>query len=77
MIALIDSGHLAGATLDVFRVEPLPAAHPFWTHPKITVTPHTSARTLREESIAQIAGKIAALQRGEAVAGVVDPARGY
>ena len=77
LMALIDSGHLAGATLDVFRTEPLPAAHPFWTHPKITVTPHTSARTLREESIAQIAGKIAALQRGEAVAGVVDPARGY
>lgn len=77
LIALIDSGHLAGATLDVFRTEPLPAAHPFWTHPKVTVTPHTSARTLREESIAQIAGKIAALQRGEAVAGVVDPARGY
>jgi glyoxylate/hydroxypyruvate reductase A len=77
LIALIDSGHLAGATLDVFRTEPLPAAHPFWTHPSITVTPHTSARTLREESIAQIAGKIAALQRGQAVAGVVDPARGY
>ncbi|WP_029527521.1 2-hydroxyacid dehydrogenase [Polaromonas glacialis] len=77
LIALIDSGHLAGATLDVFRTEPLPAAHPFWTHPKITVTPHTSARTLREESIAQIAGKIQALQRGEPVAGVVDPARGY
>jgi glyoxylate/hydroxypyruvate reductase A len=77
LIALIDSGHLAGATLDVFRTEPLPPAHPFWTHPKITVTPHTSARTLRGESIAQIAGKIAALQRGEAVDGVVDPARGY
>ena len=77
LIALIDSGHLAGATLDVFRTEPLPAAHPFWTNPKITVTPHTSARTLREESIAQIAGKIAALQGGEPVAGVVDPVRGY
>jgi glyoxylate/hydroxypyruvate reductase A len=41
------------------------------------VTPHTSARTLREESIAQIAGKIRALERGEPVAGVVDAARGY
>ena len=60
-----------------FREEPLPAVHPFWRHPKITVTPHTSARTLREESIAQIAGKIRALQRGEPIAGVVDPARGY
>ena len=77
LIALIDSGHLAGATLDVFRQEPLPAGHPFWTHPKISVTPHTSARTLRDESIAQIAGKILALERGEPVAGVVDHHRGY
>jgi len=77
LIALIDNGHLSGATLDVFRTEPLPADHPFWKHPKITVTPHTSARTLREESIAQIAGKVLALQRGEPIRGVVDHQRGY
>ena len=77
LIALIDSGHLAGATLDVFRTEPLPAGHPFWQHPQITLTPHTSARTLRSETIAQIAGKLAALQRGEAVAGGVDTHKGY
>ena len=77
LITLIDSGHLAGATLDVFRTEPLPAEHPFWQHPQITVTPHTSARTLRDESIAQIVGKIQALQRGEPINGVVDPQRGY
>ncbi len=77
LLTLLDSGHLAGATLDVFRTEPLPIGHPFWTHPKITVTPHTSARTLRSESIAQIAGKMAALQRGESVAGVVDREQGY
>ena len=77
LLALLDTGHLAGATLDVFRTEPLPADHPFWKHPRITVTPHTSARTLRSESIAQIAGKLAALQRGEPVAGVVEPDRGY
>jgi glyoxylate/hydroxypyruvate reductase A len=77
LITLIDNGHLAGATLDVFRTEPLPADHPFWQHPKITVTPHTSARTLREESIAQIVGKIQALQRGEPIKGVVDSKRGY
>jgi glyoxylate/hydroxypyruvate reductase A len=77
LITLIDNGHLAGATLDVFRTEPLPVGHPFWQHPKITVTPHTSARTLREESIAQIVGKIQALQRGESINGVVDPVRGY
>ena len=77
LLALLDSGHMAGATLDVFRTEPLPAGHPFWTHPHITVTPHTSARTLRLESIAQIARKIAAVERGEKVAGIVDPSRGY
>lgn len=77
LLALVDSGHVAGATLDVFRQEPLPAGHPFWSHPRIVATPHTSARTLREESIAQIARKMRALERGEAVAGVVDPGRGY
>ena len=77
LIALLDSGHLAGATLDVFRQEPLPAGHPFWTHPQITVTPHTSARTLREETMAQIASKIKALQQGLPIAGVVDRDRGY
>ena len=80
LIKLINSGHLAGATLDVFRQEPLPPAHPFWQHPHITVTPHTSARTLREASIAQIAGKIQALHAGAAIsgiAGVVEPAKGY
>ncbi len=77
LIALINKGHLAGATLDVFRTEPLPAAHPFWQHPKITVTPHTSARTLREESIAQIVGKIRTLGRGEPIQGLVDTVRGY
>ncbi|MBU1351320.1 MAG: glyoxylate/hydroxypyruvate reductase A [Gammaproteobacteria bacterium] len=77
LIAAIENGHVAGATLDVFRTEPLPAGHAFWNHPRITITPHTSARTLRDESIAQIARKMAALQRGEAVAGVVNPGRGY
>ncbi|MES2632147.1 MAG: glyoxylate/hydroxypyruvate reductase A [Pseudomonadota bacterium] len=77
LIAAIDGGHLAGAALDVFRTEPLPTEHPFWHHPKITVTPHTSARTLRDESVAQIARKILAFERGEPIAGVVDTQRGY
>lgn len=77
LIPLLDSGQLAGATLDVFEVEPLPAEHPFWRHPKITVTPHGSARTVRGASVAQIARKILAIERGEPVAGVVDPKRGY
>ena len=80
LIALIASGQLAGATLDVFRQEPLPATHPFRQHPKIRLTPHTSARTMRAESIAQIAGKIIAMENGAAIAslaGVVDLKKGY
>lgn len=80
LLAMLGIGHVAGATLDVFRTEPVPPGHPFWGHPKITMTPHTSARTLREESIAQIAGKIRLLQSGAAIdglAGKVDPKKGY
>lgn len=77
LIPLLDSGRLGGATLDVFRTEPLPADHPFWRDARLTLTPHTSARTLREESIAQIVGKMQALLRGQPIAGVVDPGRGY
>ncbi|MGE4242186.1 2-hydroxyacid dehydrogenase [Ramlibacter sp.] len=77
LVALLDEGHLAGATLDVFRTEPLPQGHPFWNHPKIVMTPHASARTLREETVAQIARKIVAFERGEAIGGIVDTGRGY
>lgn len=77
LIAALDSGQLAAATLDVFHTEPLPPDHAFWTHPRVTVTPHISAETLREESIVQIAGKIRALARGEPISGIVDFRRGY
>jgi len=77
LVALLDTGHLAGATLDVFRTEPLPPGHPFWHHPRIALTPHVSAVTSIDESVAQIAAKIRQLERGEPVTGVVDRARGY
>ena len=80
LLALLDSGHLAGATLDVFRQEPLPAEHAFWRHPRIKVTPHTSARTLREDSLEQIVAKMAALEAGAApqsMGGLVRPQVGY
>ncbi|ALS65946.1 2-hydroxyacid dehydrogenase [Pandoraea apista] len=77
LLAALESAQIAGATLDVFRTEPLPADHPFWREPRITVTPHISALTLRDETVAQIAGKIAALERGEAITGIVDLTRGY
>ena len=77
LLALLDEGHLAGAILDVFRDEPLPAEHPFWHHPRITVTPHVSAVTLVQESVDQVAAKIRRLDAGLPVGGVVDRDRGY
>ena len=77
LLAAVRSGHIAGAALDVFRKEPLPADHPFWTEPRIHITPHISALTLREVSIAQIARKIRALEAGEPIVGIVDLQRGY
>lgn len=77
LLALLQSGHVSGATLDVFRTEPLPAGHPFWTHPRVTVTPHIAALSLRRETIAQVAGKIRAFIKGEQVSGLVQRDRGY
>ena len=77
LLALLDSGKLSGATLDVFAEEPLPPSHPYWTHPRVAVTPHVSGLTVPEDAVAQIAAKIARLERGEAVTGLLDPERGY
>ena len=77
LLDVLQEGHMAGATLDVFRTEPLPQDHAFWQHPKINITPHTSARTLRDESIAQIASKIKAVYAGQPIEGRVSRERGY
>jgi glyoxylate/hydroxypyruvate reductase A len=77
LLCLIQSGHIAGATLDVFRNEPLPEQHPFWAEPRITVTPHISALTIRDDAVRQIAEKIDALEQGQPVDDVVDRNRGY
>jgi glyoxylate/hydroxypyruvate reductase A len=68
---------LAAATLDVFDTEPLPPGHAFWDQPRITITPHISALTLRQDSIEQIATKIEALEQGLPVRGMVELGRGY
>ncbi|WP_454691306.1 2-hydroxyacid dehydrogenase [Achromobacter aloeverae] len=77
LLALLDEGRMAGATLDVFRTEPLPADHPFWRHPRVTVTPHVAAISSRRETIAQVAEKIRSFMRGEPLTGVVARDRGY
>lgn len=77
LIAALDSGHLSGATLDVFETEPLPQTSPIWNHPKIQVTPHVAAITSPPAASRAVLEGIAAFERGEPLSNVVDLTRGY
>jgi glyoxylate/hydroxypyruvate reductase A len=77
LLAALDSGHLAHATLDVFRTEPLPPDHPFWAHPKVTVTPHVASETRPETASEAIAANIRRGENGLPFLHVVDRTTGY
>ncbi len=77
LIAALDSGHIAGATLDVFADEPLPREHPFWAHPGITVTPHIASLTNPETAADGVADNLRRLADGRPLLHLVDRARGY
>lgn len=77
LLAALDSGQIARATLDVFRVEPLPAEDPYWSHPKVTVTPHIAAETRPETAAEIIADNIQRAEAGEPLRFLVDRGAGY
>jgi glyoxylate/hydroxypyruvate reductase A len=77
LISALDSGHLAGATLDVFENEPLPETSPLWAHPKIVVTPHIAAISDPRVASQFVIDAIARTQRGERHPNTVDVERGY
>ena len=77
ILAALDSGQLAGATLDVFREEPLPTASPFWDHPKVTVTPHNASITNPQSAVRHVCESIRRVRAGEPLRNVVDPDLGY
>jgi len=77
LLAALASGQLAHAVLDVFHTEPLPAAHPFWSHPHVTVLPHVAAPTDPRSAAAIAAANVQALRAGRPLAHLVDRARGY
>ncbi|MCJ1899887.1 MULTISPECIES: glyoxylate/hydroxypyruvate reductase A [Paracoccus] len=76
LLAALDQG-LGHAVLDVFRQEPLPPEHPFWTHPQVTVTPHVSAETRPESAAHVVAENLRRAMRGAPLLHLVDRARGY
>ncbi len=77
LIAALDTGQIGHATLDTFRVEPLPADHPFWHHPKVTVTPHIASETRAAWSSKTIAENVRRGEAGEPFLYLVDRQRGY
>lgn len=77
LLAALDSGQIRHATLDVFRTEPLPADHPFWAHPRVTVCPHIASETRPLTASRVIADNVARGEAGEPFRFLVDRARGY
>jgi glyoxylate/hydroxypyruvate reductase len=77
IVAALDEGSLAGATLDVFATEPLPTASPLWTHPKVTVTPHNAAESDPRALVANVLRQIERFEAGLPLEHVIDRAAGY
>jgi glyoxylate/hydroxypyruvate reductase A len=77
LLSALESGQLAAASLDVFAAEPLPAAHPFWRHPHIFMTPHLAADVDPESAALAIKRQIERFEAGQALEHVADRMRGY
>ncbi|HET6839975.1 MAG TPA: glyoxylate/hydroxypyruvate reductase A [Bradyrhizobium sp.] len=77
ILECLDDGTLGAASLDVYAQEPLPPDSPFWTHPKVVLTPHNAADTDADEISKYVALQIERFEAGAALENVVDLARGY
>jgi glyoxylate/hydroxypyruvate reductase A len=77
LIEALDSGHLSRAILDVTDPEPLPPEHPFWTHPRVFLTPHVASMTQPESAAPILLENLRRHQRGEPLLNVIDRSSGY
>ena len=77
LLAALESGQVSHATLDTFRVEPLPEDHPFWSHPQVTVTPHIASETRTDTASAMVAENVRRGETGVPFINTVDRAAGY
>ncbi len=77
LLDALQSGHLAGATLDAFVTEPLPAGHPFWSMDNVYITPHLASITVPEMAARDVAESIRRVNNGKEPLHPIDPSRGY
>lgn len=77
LLAALDGGQVGHATLDVFHREPLPADHPFWGHPRVTVTPHVASLTHAETAAPIVLAGIGEIRAGRLPANTIDRTAGY
>jgi glyoxylate/hydroxypyruvate reductase A len=77
LLDALDSGQLSRAILDVTDPEPLPPEHPFWSHPRVLLTPHVASMTQPETAAPILLENIRRHQRGEPLTDVIDRSRGY
>ncbi|SDG42124.1 glyoxylate/hydroxypyruvate reductase A [Paraburkholderia phenazinium] len=77
LLQALNDGTLSYAVVDVCEPEPLPRHHPFWTHPKVTLTPHIASMTQPETAVEAVVANIRRLKEGSPMIGLVDSARGY
>ena len=77
LLDVLDRGYLAAAALDVFSQEPLPVGHPFWRHPRVSITPHVASITQADTAVAHVVANIGRWQAGQTLSHVVDWDQGY
>src|SRR5262249_47876502 len=77
IVTALDEGSLTAGTLDVFPTEPLPAASPLWSHPRVTITPHNAASSVPHALVDYVLNQIERFERGEPLQNVIDRAAGY
>ena len=77
VLAALDSGQLSGAALDVFNQEPLPSDHPYWSHPRVMITPHMASRTHARSAVPQLVENMRRARADQPLLNQVDRKAGY